>query len=80
MHQFNQEDLGTTLSCFGCEKKMAEQLAEHFTHFTMNCCLETQQEDNLTDNIWNLETRTAIYLPNMHLIEMSLTLTKVSMF
>ena len=51
MHQFNQEDLGTTLSCFGCEKKMAEQLAEHFTHFTMNCCLETQQEDNLTDNI-----------------------------
>ena len=36
-----QEDLGTRLSCFGCETKMAEQSAEHFTHFTTNYCLKT---------------------------------------
>ena len=54
----NQENHGTRLSCFGDEKKMADQLAKHFTCFMVKYCLKSRQEqheENLMDDICYLE-------------------------
>ena len=47
----NLEDLGTRLSCFDSEYRMAE----HFTRFTTKKEQQEQQKGNLTDDIYYLE-------------------------
>ena len=37
----NREHLGTRLSCFGSEKKMAQQSPKYFTRFTGTYCLKS---------------------------------------
>ena len=62
------EDLATSLICFGSEYK----LAEHFTHFTANCCLKQEKQGENSVNrshllfgvYMYLQTWTALYLLN----------------
>ena len=65
----NQEDLATSLICFGSEYK----LAKHFTRFTVNYCVKQEQQvDNSIDDICYLEYSADLNgplspkLPNKH--------------
>ena len=59
--EVNQENVGTRLSCFGDENKMAEQSAKHFTCFMMKYCLKSWQEQHMKTTRWTISAIWTIF-------------------